>query len=188
MKWRIDKQFDFCYGHRVHNQKLNEDYSLDSCLACRHLHGHQGILKVHLELPDGGIENTGMVTDFKHLNWMKKWIDDVLDHKFIIDKDDPVIHELFDYIADKPGVLKEDTLVEFEEGYKVPNLRLLEPHLTPALTEVYEGLVVVNFVPTSENLCAWIAKVAQKRMERLGVIVACVEFNETPKSHCQVHP
>lgn len=186
MDYRIDKQFDFCYGHRVHNQRLNEDYSLDSCLACRHLHGHQGMLKVHLELPDRGIADTGMVTDFKHLNWLKKWVDDVLDHKFIVDIGDPVIAELFSEVAVAPGQLYERRTVVHDEGYYTPNLEQLA-HLDQGLFEVYEGLVIVEFVPTSENLCAWIAKVAQERMRGLGVKVACVEFNETPKSHCQIH-
>jgi 6-pyruvoyltetrahydropterin/6-carboxytetrahydropterin synthase len=68
MKWSIDKQFDFCYGHRVWSQELNAEFSLDSCLACRHLHGHQGKIKIYLE--SDSLEN-GMVTDFKNLNWFK---------------------------------------------------------------------------------------------------------------------
>mgnify|MGYP003490605001 CR=1 FL=1 len=81
-KWTIDKQFDFCFGHRVWSQDLNTKYSLDGCLACRHLHGHQG--KVKLFLGANNLKH-GMVTDFKHTNIFKKWLDDTLDHKFIID-------------------------------------------------------------------------------------------------------
>jgi len=71
MKWQISKQFDFCYGHRVWSQELNPEYSLDDCLMCRHLHGHQGKVLVHMESEK--LKN-GMVTDFKHLNWFKKII------------------------------------------------------------------------------------------------------------------
>ena len=53
---------------------------MDSCLACRHLHGHQG--KVKLFLGANNLKH-GMVTDFKHTNIFKKWLDDTLDHKFI---------------------------------------------------------------------------------------------------------
>ena len=94
--WDIDKQFDFCYGHRVWNQSLNSEYSVDTCLKCRHLHGHQGKIKVHLSvtLDQNNLKERikkGMVTDFKHLNWFKKWVDDVLDHKIILDVNDPII-------------------------------------------------------------------------------------------------
>ena len=87
MTWKISKAFEFCYGHRVWSQELNPDYSLDPCLKCRHLHGHQGRIEVFLESSE--LNRGGMVTDFKHLNWFKQFLDDVLDHKFIIDIHDP---------------------------------------------------------------------------------------------------
>ena len=98
MKWQISKQFDFCYGHRVWSQELNPEYSLDDCLMCRHLHGHQGKVLVHMESEK--LEN-GMVTDFKHLNWFKKFLDDAIDHKFIIDINDPLFPTLLPHFKDK---------------------------------------------------------------------------------------
>ena len=82
--WKIDKQFSFCYGHRVWSQKLHGEYceSGDTSCKCRHIHGHEGL--VHLFLEAGELER-GMVTDFKHLGWLKNFLDDNLDHKFIID-------------------------------------------------------------------------------------------------------
>ena len=47
-------------------------------------------------------------------------------------------------------------------------------------------MVVVDFVPTSENISSWILQIAQKKMQKLGVEVVAVEFWETPKSHCRV--
>ena len=181
MKWTIDKQFDFCYGHRVWSQELNPEYSLDGCLACRHLHGHQGLIKLFLEA--SSLEN-GMVTDFKHLNWFKVWLDDVLDHKFIIDINDPLFYDLLSHYSldDKADKTK---LHYFEEGYFLPDLTHVK-NAPQALIEKYEGMVIVDFVPTSENISAWILKVVQKKMQPLGVNVVSVEFWETPKSHCKV--
>ena len=48
MKWDISKAFDFCYGHRVWSQTLDAEFALDGCLSCRHLHGHQGKIIIHL--------------------------------------------------------------------------------------------------------------------------------------------
>jgi 6-pyruvoyltetrahydropterin/6-carboxytetrahydropterin synthase len=50
-KWVIDKQFSFCYGHRVWSQKLVAEYceTGDTACKCRHLHGHEGLVHVFLE-------------------------------------------------------------------------------------------------------------------------------------------
>lgn len=196
MKWTIDKSFDWCYGHRVHNQSLNADFvgSEGVCLACRHLHGHQGKLKVMLE---GTELERGMVTDFKHLGWMKNFIDDVLDHKMILDVNDPLLeHEvpelMYRPFASGTGtgpaehkVLDKRLCIEHAEGYWTPNLELLKLD-SQAVFEKYEGMVFVDFVPTSENLSAWLLGVAQEKMAKMDVKVVAVEFWETPKSHCKV--
>jgi 6-pyruvoyltetrahydropterin/6-carboxytetrahydropterin synthase len=180
MKWIIDKQFDFCYGHRVWSQKLNSEFSLDSCLACRHLHGHQGKIKLYLESEK--LDN-GMVTDFKHLNWFKKWLDDTLDHKFIIDKNDPLFFDLMSHYT-KDNQFDKDKFFYFDEGYWICNLEYVKDN--KALIEKYEGMVVVDFVPTSENISAWILGIVKKKMAKIGINAVAIEFWETPKSHCRV--
>ncbi|MFW2379543.1 6-carboxytetrahydropterin synthase [Aliarcobacter butzleri] len=168
MKWEISKEFDFCYGHRVWSQTLNIDFSLDACLKCRHLHGHQGKVIVYLESNE---LNNSMVTDFKHLNWFKAFLDDVLDHKFILDINDPLFSTLV------PNIKKED-LIKFDEGYFSINLT----NFKNEELELYESYVVVDFVPTSENLSAWFLKIVQGKMNGLNIKVSKIEFLETPKS------
>lgn len=171
MHWKISKEFDFCYGHRVWSQELNTEFSLDGCLKCRHLHGHQGKVIVYLQSKE---LNNGMVTDFKHLNWFKQFLDDVLDHKFILDLNDPLYPTLL------PHINKEE-LISFEEGYFLPNLNNIineELHIK----EMYEGYVLVDFVPTSENISAWLLKIVANKMKKLNVEVSHLEFLETPKS------
>jgi 6-pyruvoyltetrahydropterin/6-carboxytetrahydropterin synthase len=171
MHWKISKEFDFCYGHRVWSQQLNTEFSLDGCLKCRHLHGHQGKVIVYLEAHE--LKN-GMVTDFKHLNWFKQFLDDVLDHKFILDINDPLFATLLPHFS-------KDDLVYFEQGYFLPNLNKIvdeEIHIK----EMYEGYVIVDFVPTSENISAWLLEIVAKKMKKLNVKVSHLEFLETPKS------
>jgi len=177
MKWQISKQFDFCYGHRVWSQELNTEYSLDDCLMCRHLHGHQGKVLVHMESEN--LEN-GMVTDFKHLNWFKKFLDDTIDHKFIIDINDPLFPTLLPHYKDKKN------LVEMKENYQIPDLNLVKNEEIQ-IREMYEGFIVVNFVPTSENLSAWLLKIVQEKMARIGIKVSHLEYFETPKSRSVVY-
>ena len=197
--WVIDKSFDFCFGHRVHNQSLNTKYSLDGCLACRHLHGHQGKVKLFL----GANELAkGMVTDFKHTNIFKKWLDDVMDHKFIIDMNDPLINSLCSEMLFEDSL--DDALsntirdkdygyIRFSENYVEEVLATSDFHhlnngQKQAIMEKYEGLILVDFIPTSENLCKWWYEVANKMLNGLGIDVVAVEYWETPKSHCRYQP
>ncbi len=201
VKWEIDKSFSFCYGHRVHNQRLDTKFteSGDACLACRHLHGHEGLVKVFLTGPSSNVETTGMVTDFKHLGWFKNFIDDTLDHKFIMDLQDPLFKEEFQLMlshSDAEDYIDLSLMHEMEQGYYIPDLTYVKnildnsdfPENTKsAIFEKYEGAVFVDFVPTSENLAAWLMKVATSKMADLeGVEVTAVEYWETPKSHCRV--
>ena len=211
MKWTIDKSFSFCYGHRVHNQRLNTKFteSGDACLACRHLHGHEGLVKVFLEEDISGnadsetlsnIEQTGMVTDFKHLGWFKNFLDDTLDHKMILDIQDPLLTEEVSYLLDDDMKLDPGLIHKMPEGFYIPDLSKLKETLDKyiegynfdtnearAIMEKYEGIVLVDFVPTSENLSGWLLQVVQRKMRDLsGVRVKAIEYWETPKSHCRV--
>lgn len=81
--YRVTKEIHFCYGHRL----LNYDGK------CRHLHGHNGKAVVTLESTT--LDHLGMVVDFTELKRVVgKWIDDTLDHKMLLHKDDPVLPEL----------------------------------------------------------------------------------------------
>lgn len=176
MTWKISKSFDFCYGHRVWSQELNPDFSLDPCLKCRHLHGHQGKITIYLEATK--LQN-GMVTDFKHLNWFKAFLDDVLDHKFILDINDPLFETLLPHYT-------KDELMDFKEGYKLVDLTKIQNEAIH-IKEMYESYVLVDFVPTSENLSAWLLEVASEKMQELGIKVSSLEFAETPKSKSHVY-
>ena len=196
--WVIDKSFDYCYGHRVWSQTLDPKYSLDSCLKCRHLHGHQG--KVKLFLGANNLKH-GMVTDFKHTNIFKKWLDDTLDHKFIIDMNDPLFEDLAGdlCLSEKNKRTFDDLMVTVntEYNFAIPDLEQLmalnvwdelRDDQKQAIFEKYEGIIIVDFIPTSENICKFIYEVANKMLNGLGIDVVAVEYWETPKSHCRYQP
>jgi 6-pyruvoyltetrahydropterin/6-carboxytetrahydropterin synthase len=57
---------------------------------CRHLHGHNGRIEVDIELAT--LDGRGMVVDFTDIkNTLKKWVDDTLDHRLLLAKDDPLV-------------------------------------------------------------------------------------------------
>lgn len=171
----ITKEFGLDYGHRVHNQTLNKEYSIDDCLVCRHLHGHR--MTVFVTLKAEKLE-AGMVTDFKHMNWFKDWLDMVVDHKFIIDINDP----MFERITGR--VTKDVQYITDTHGYLplMPTMMPDDPIKRAQENEITESFVVVHFVPTSENISKWLYNIAKKKMLGIGIEVSKITMMETPKS------
>ena len=180
--FKIDKSFDLCYGHRVHVQKLNADYAMHAPCACRHLHGHQAKVTVYLESED--LNDQSMVTDFKHLGWAKKMIDTELDHKFILHAGDP----LTDMLLPKDVAVTPVTVTVGKATFCIGGRPVFDNQQHPAsapldaIKEMFEGILVVNFVPTSENLAHWMYEITSFFMEQINVRVSQVDWWETPKS------
>ena len=78
--FQVTKEIRFCYGHRL----LNYDGK------CRYLHGHNGRAVITLAAP--ALDQLGMVVDFTRLKGVVgTWIDENLDHKMLLHKDDPML-------------------------------------------------------------------------------------------------
>ncbi len=52
---------------------------------------------------------------------------------------------------------------------------------------MYEGYIIVDFVPTSENISTWLMGIVAKKMSKIDVEVSRIEFFETPKSRSIVY-
>jgi 6-pyruvoyltetrahydropterin/6-carboxytetrahydropterin synthase len=78
--FRVSRQIDFCYGHRL----LNYDGK------CRYLHGHNGRAVITIE--KAALDDRGMVLDFTEIKQVvSRWIDENLDHRMILRRDDPAV-------------------------------------------------------------------------------------------------
>ncbi len=78
--YRVTREIPFCYGHRL----LNYDGK------CRHLHGHNGRAVIVLEA--AALDALGMVVDFSRIKRVvSTWINETLDHRMLLHKDDPVL-------------------------------------------------------------------------------------------------
>jgi 6-pyruvoyltetrahydropterin/6-carboxytetrahydropterin synthase len=81
--FQVTREIDFCYGHRL----LNYDG------MCRYLHGHNGRAIIRLEAPK--LDERGMVLDFTDIKRVVAgWIDQNLDHRMILHREDPAIATL----------------------------------------------------------------------------------------------
>ncbi len=78
--FQVSRQIDFCYGHRL----LNYDGK------CRFLHGHNG--RAIIALQAESLDDRGMVLDFSDIKRVvSRWIDENLDHRMILHRDDPAV-------------------------------------------------------------------------------------------------
>ena len=178
--YRISKDFSFCFGHRVHTQQLTAGYAGDLKCACRHLHGHEGLVRVTLSARH--LNDQGMVTDFRHLEWLKRLIDTHIDHQFVFHKEDPLLPVLVPYVSEDQWVTQ---LLTNSEGFSLAIGASYNPDLLPLdgpFREYLEGLFLVDFVPTSENFSRWLHGLVQHYMNPLGVHVDSVTWYETPRS------
>lgn len=178
--WEITKSFEFDFGHRVWSQSLKEEYALDTSCKCKYLHGHRGKILVTLE---GRELEDGMVTDFKHLNIFKKFINDVVDHKFLWDMNDPLLSKECEGVNFIPVTSFESFLLKDSVSYKIIDIK---EYYSSTLKEKYEGFVFLPFVPTAENFARWYYNLLQCFLLTLisssRVRVKSVTFYETPSS------
>ena len=132
MPFRVIKQIDFCYGHRLLNYSGK----------CRHLHGHNG--RVEIVLQGEELDQLDMLVDFGEVKrTIKDWIDAELDHKMVLNRRDPLIpllqeHEQPLYIMDcnptAEALAREICHVASQHEFPVAEVRFWE---SPSSTAVY---------------------------------------------------
>ncbi len=169
--------FSFSIGHREHNSNNKKE---------RWLHGHN--ITIIIEMIDEFILGKDIIENF---------VDDVLDHKMVLDINDPLHGEDSIWLLNDDGELDLDTCHKMPEGYWIPDMTQIVESMekfgdidTPqnkAILEKYEGTVLVDFLPTSENLANWLFEVISNRIKDIdNVTVNAIELWETEKSHVRV--
>ena len=125
--FRVSREIDFCYGHRLLNYEGK----------CRYLHGHNGRAVITIESEQ--LDHRGMVLDFSDIRRVvSTWIDDHLDHRMILHREDPAVpalqqlQEPLHLIETNPTAENIARLIydfAHEEGFPVLDVRLWEtPH------------------------------------------------------------
>ncbi len=114
--FRVTKEIDFCYGHRL----LNYDGK------CKHLHGHNG--KAVIVLEGMQLDHRGMVVDFSDIKkHVAGWIDANLDHRMILHEADPLVPILQDMgepmflVSENPTAESIAKLIyDFAKSHRLP--------------------------------------------------------------------
>lgn len=129
----VTKELHFCYGHRL----------MDYEGKCMHPHGHNA--KVSIELQTDKLDKRGMVIDFNDIKVaVQRWIDDALDHKMLLRRDDPLIAVLTKmkepvFVMDEnPTAENIAKLIYYyakENGLPIKRIQFWE---TPSSSAIYE--------------------------------------------------
>jgi 6-pyruvoyltetrahydropterin/6-carboxytetrahydropterin synthase len=123
----VSREIDFCYGHRL----------LNYAGKCCHLHGHNGRAIITFEA--SGLDAQGMVLDFTEIKRViNGWIDEHIDHRMLLQRDDPVVGVLqgmneplylLDVAPTAENIAKLIFDVAQKHGFPVVDVRLWEtPH------------------------------------------------------------
>ncbi len=128
----VTKVIHFSYGHRL----------VDYDGPCRHLHGHNGVIEV--DIVADSLDARGMVVDFAEVrDVVKRWVDENLDHRMLLCRDDPAVAVLRDmgeplYLLDHnptaENIAREVFTRARESGLAVSEVRLWE---TPSSRATY---------------------------------------------------
>ncbi len=122
--YRVTREIDFCYGHRL----LQYDGK------CRYLHGHNGRAVIALEAEK--LDHRGMLIDFSEIkSVVARWIDDTLDHRMILNENDPAVPALEElgeplYLIDQNPTAETIAKLIYDftkaRGFPVAEVRLWE--------------------------------------------------------------
>ena len=122
--YSVTKRIDFCYGHRLLNYKG----------ICKHPHGHNAV--VEIEVRAASLDDRHMVCDFGEIeHTVKAWIDQELDHKMILHRDDPLLEPLRQqgepvFVVDENPTAEHIAFLIFEqtrrEGFPVVRVTVWE--------------------------------------------------------------
>lgn len=122
--FQVTREIEFCYGHRLLNYEGK----------CRHLHGHNGKAVITIQAPT--LDDRGMVLDFSDIKQVvSTWIDENLDHRMILHRDDPAVPALTElgeplYLIDQNPTAENIAKLIFEftskAGFPIVEARLWE--------------------------------------------------------------
>lgn len=195
----ICKEFEGSMMHHVFNQSFDDDLTERKNFPhlCRREHGHNFTYLISLKSKE---LYKDMVLDYNELGFVKKIVNNWLDHRGMFSKDDPLITSLvLPQLSALHGKVEEQ--IELEQipelcvgEYQVYRVKLDEKDKQPdnCFYQWLDGLLISSFNTTSECLARWMFNLVKQKIDqynakypdRPDVKVASVAYKETPKSTC----
>ena len=190
----ITKKINFVAGHRVHSQNLPKSLGPNKC---RFLHGHEYMLELFIT---SDLDESGMVLDFTFFNYLNDFIQRFIDHRFILDINDPLFDSITGVTSKKTDwskclvyytITEIDGKIELVSTDKEKSLfSKFNRYCEEFNNEHKQSFIIVDFVPTAENLCNWFVKIFD-RIKTIGLIPAKIQLRkirlyETQKAYVEL--
>jgi 6-pyruvoyltetrahydropterin/6-carboxytetrahydropterin synthase len=100
-----------------------------------------------------------MILDFNELKVIKEFLDGFVDHRFLMDIEDPLLKSWME----KYGLKMED--LEVNSAGFVFDTKSFKDECE---IEFFNSLVILPFVPTSENLALWLFSVVEGLVHKVN--------------------
>ena len=143
----ITKTFHTSTGHRLPGHDGE----------CRNLHGHNYEIEIEFVRRGGRLDDQGMVVDFGVVkNIAGTVIDDLMDHKFLVWKHDPL----------KTAFLEMDRKIHH--------------------SDMSNGIVIIENPPTAENIGFMLFKFIASQTWPPLVEIRRIKVQETPSAYAEV--
>lgn len=188
----ITKKINFVMGHRVFTQNLPTELGKNKC---RHLHGHEYVLEVFLTQ---NLQSDGMVLDFTYFNYLNDFIQKYIDHKFMLSIHDPLFESITGISLEKSKLLSvsmcrdnESNICVSKEKSNTTLFYIFDNTYDENKNEHRESFILVDFVPTAENLGLFFKQVITS-LKEIGKIpesiqVEKIRLYETMKAYVEVN-
>ena len=155
----LHREIGIDVGHRVPDHKSK----------CRNPHGHRYRIIATCRGPiidQHGHEENGMIIDFGNVKkYMMDWLDAVFDHGFVVYYKDDVMMKMFFPASYKfpSSILTNFNKIWEEQQENYSNVQ--EPMHLPTTVDKFK-VIVVDYVPTAENLAKHMFSLLKKPIEQ----------------------
>tara|TARA_B100001250_G_C19781510_1_gene782066 strand:+ start:601 stop:1050 length:450 start_codon:yes stop_codon:yes gene_type:complete len=147
MVTRIRRYVETDTGHRVPNHKSK----------CKHLHGHRYRFEAEIEgdvVSVSGVSDEGMLMDFSDVSEiLTREIHDVIDHAFIVYKDDATVLSALENMGDEHRTLVVDFIPTAENLAKWA-FEQVQPHIISTYGNKLK-LVAMHVRETPKSTASW---------------------------------
>lgn len=196
----ITRRVTFEYGHRLALHKGPDGIAGSG--SCARPHGHSGVAEITLRGSDRNVQRDGMIIDLGIVSKVAgERVRELLDHRTILHAYDPLAFAMYRALSPvkkgqpldlaMEGISVGQADLENEEDIQRGRFSKIRHALKVTGCVMTDGLTLVPWHPSSENLARFVAYASQDALNSdartRGASVTHVKFRETENGWAEWH-